>query len=200
MGILDKLLSLFGKSAPTPLPASRPSSPRRKEEKARKVVVELPERRKRERVDARAGTKALIIDDSATVVAALKKILRSAGYATMEASDAEGGLEIARGKHPDIIFLDIVLPGMNGFAALRALRRDEATRDIPVIMISGNELATEQFFGSRIGADDFMKKPFSRLEVFARIGRLLDDELVPRRRADAGADGDDDAEADEAAQ
>lgn len=205
MGFLDKLLSLFGKSAPTPPPASRTSPVRakerteRKEQRERKVVVELPERRKRERVDARPGTKALIIDDSATVVAALKKILKSAGYATLEAHDAESGLEIARGKHPDIIFLDIVLPGMNGFAALRSLRRDPLTRDIPVIMISGNEQATEQFFGSRIGADDFMKKPFSRLEVFARIGRLLDDELVPRRRAESSGQGDDADDAEEAA-
>jgi twitching motility two-component system response regulator PilH len=123
----------------------------------------------------------LIIDDSRTVVAALKKILRSAGYLTLEALDAESGLEIARTELPDIIFLDIVLPGMNGFAALRALRRDPNTRDIPVIMISGNEQATEQFFGTRIGADDFMKKPFSRFEVFARIERLLDENLMPRR-------------------
>jgi twitching motility two-component system response regulator PilH len=70
---------------------------------------------------------------------------------------------------------------MNGFAALRALRRDPVTKDVPIIMISGNEQATEQFFGTRIGADDFMKKPFSRFEVFARIERLLDSELVPRR-------------------
>jgi twitching motility two-component system response regulator PilH len=198
---MDKLLALFGKSAPKPEPASRPKPQRAKEktggkeQRERKVVVELPERRKRERVDARPGTKALIIDDSATVVAALKKILKSAGYATLEAHDAESGLEIARSDHPDIIFLDIVLPGMNGFAALRALRRDVLTRDVPIIMISGNEQATEQFFGSRIGADDFMKKPFSRLEVFARIGRLLDDERVPRRRAEITGEGDDADEA-----
>lgn len=71
---------------------------------------------------------------------------------------------------------------MNGFAALRALRRDGCTWQIPVIMMSGNEKATEQFFGTRIGADDFMKKPFSRLEVFSRIEQLLDEDLVPRRR------------------
>ena len=61
---------------------------------------------------------------------------------------------------PELIFLDIVLPGMNGFAALRAIRRDPMLRDIPVIMMSGNEQAMEKFFGTRIGADDFMKKPF----------------------------------------
>ena len=78
---------------------------------------------------------------------------------------------------------------MNGFSALRNLRRDPDTKDIPVIMISGNEMAADQFFGSAIGADDFMKKPFSRYEVFARIERLLDDTLVPQRKpaATAGA-------------
>jgi len=76
------------------------------------------------------------------------------------------------------------------FAALRALRRDPLTQHIPVIMISGNEQATELFFGSRIGADDFMKKPFSRFEVFARIERLLDAEMIPRRIASAADEGD----------
>jgi len=63
------------------------------------------------------------------------------------------------------------------------LRRDPNTRDIPIVMISGNEQATEQFYAQRIGADDFMKKPFSRSEVFARIERLLDVDRVPKRPA-----------------
>jgi CheY-like chemotaxis protein len=62
---------------------------------------------------------------------------------------------------------------MNGFAALRVIRRDPRVRDIPVIMISGNEQATEQFYAKRIGADDFMKKPFSRYEVFAHMESLV---------------------------
>ena len=94
---------------------------------------------------------------------------------------AEDALEFARTLVPDLIFLDIVLPGMDGFACLRTLRREPATKPVPVIMISGNQQATEQFYVQRIGADDFMKKPFSRAEVFAGIERLLDDEGVPRR-------------------
>ena len=74
---------------------------------------------------------------------------------------------------------------MNGFNALRAIRRLPASQHIPVIMISGNEHATEQFYANRIGADDFMKKPFSRHEIFARIEALLDAELIPRRKAEA---------------
>ncbi len=83
---------------------------------------------------------------------------------------------------PDLIFLDIVLPGMNGFGALRVIRKDPTTQHIPVIMISGNEHATEQFYANKIGADDFMKKPFSRFEVFARIEVLLDANRELRRK------------------
>ena len=141
------------------------------------------ERREKPRVNAREGTRVLIVDDSPTIVALLKKILQQNGITTLEASDAESGVKIAYAERPNLIFLDIVLPGMNGFAMLRQLRKDPATREIPVIMISGNEQATEQFYAQRIGADDFMKKPFSRSEVFARIERLLDSDLTPKRPA-----------------
>jgi CheY-like chemotaxis protein len=140
------------------------------------------ERRLRKRKNARQGATALIIDDSPTVVAALRKILRSAGYITQDAGDAEQGLALLAQTKVDIIFLDIVLPGMNGFSALRAIRKDPATQQIPVIMISGNEHATEQFYANRIGADLFMKKPFSRYEVFAHIEMLLDANRELRRK------------------
>jgi len=141
------------------------------------------ERRGKPRINAREGTRVLIIDDSALIVALLRKFLRQNGFVTLEAGDAEKGVELARTEVPDLIFLDIVLPGMNGFAALRMLRRDPITKEIPIIMISGNEQATEQFYAQRIGADDFMKKPFSREEVFVRIERLLNAQLVPKRHA-----------------
>ena len=139
------------------------------------------ERRERPRTNARKGTSVLVIDDSPTIVALLRKILQQNGFIATGAGDAEQGIEIACAERPDLIFLDIVLPGMSGFAALRALRRDLRTADIPIIMISGNAQATEQFYAQRIGADDFMKKPFSREEVVARIERLLDADLAPRR-------------------
>jgi CheY-like chemotaxis protein len=140
-----------------------------------------PERREKPRIGAKPGTRVLIVDDSTTIVAVLRKMLQQNGYQTLEAYTAEEALELARDLLPDLIFLDIVLPGMDGFAALRALRREPATKQVPIIMISGNVQATEQFYVQRIGADDFMKKPFSRPEVFARIERLLDAEGVPRR-------------------
>ncbi len=166
MGIFDQFRALFS-SEPEEL-SDRPGSMGQ-------------ERRSKERVDAREGTRVLIIDDSKTVVMAIKKFLRSAGYETFEALDAETGLGMIHEHSPELIFLDIMLPGMNGFSALRMIRRDPLTRDIPVIMMSGNEQAMEQFYGSRIAADDFMKKPFSRDELFFRISNLLDNNCVPHR-------------------
>ena len=148
------------------------------------------ERRERERRNARAGTRILVVDDSPTIVALLKRMLLQNHFEVLVAYDGESALEIARRERPDLIFLDIVLPGIDGFSALRKLRRDEATREVPIIMISGNAQATEQFYVQRIGADDFMKKPFSRAEVFSRIEHLLDEQGVPRhasRRAEVAA-------------
>ena len=146
------------------------------------------ERRSSKRQNSHKGRRILIIDDSPTIIAALRKVLRSAGCITMEALDAEHGLEIVRQEKPDLVFLDIVLPGMNGFAALRLMRRDPATHHIPVIMISGNEQATEQFYAKRIGADDFMKKPFSRFEVFGRIDSLIELKKLAPPRSSAAAE------------
>lgn len=199
MGFFDRIWSKLSNAAPTAketpaappvvVPASaRTPAPPGKVAAGPVVAPEVAEpeltqseRRQRARLNAKNGTRALIIDDSPTVVFSLRKILQSTGWEILEALDAEKGVELARTEKPDLIFLDIVLPGMNGFAALRMMRRDPLTREIPIIMISSNEQATEQFFGSRIGADDFMKKPFSRTEVFARIERLLDAKGMPRR-------------------
>lgn len=139
------------------------------------------ERRRAPRMQGRQGMRVLVIDDSATIVAVLGKMLRQNGYEVLKAGDAESGLEIAKAERPDLVFLDIVLPGMNGFAALRLLRRDPDLQRTPVIMISGNLQATEQYYAQRIGADDFMKKPFGRDEVFSRLNRLIESgRLAPR--------------------
>jgi len=169
MGLFSQIRSMFGKGGPTAVVDAATQSLQ-------------PERRAARRVNPRPGIRALIIDDSPTVIAVLRKMLHSVGVIALEAPDAEKGVFLAHTEKPDLIFLDIVMPGMNGFAALRVLRRDPVTKLIPVIMISGNELATEEFYANRIGADDFMKKPFGRSEVFTRIERLLDADRVPRRQ------------------
>jgi DNA-binding response OmpR family regulator len=147
---------------------------RKKNDEPSPVRRETPnERRVKPRKNARPGTRILIIDDSKTVCAVLSKMLRENGYITYEALDAETGLKMMETSVPDLVFLDIVLPGMSGFEALRKMRRNPTTANVPIIMISGNESATEQFYVQRIGANDFMKKPFSRAEVFSRLERVL---------------------------
>lgn len=167
LSTLDRLKRLFAanRQHPEPLPP---------------VPPDPVDRRVRTRLGVKPGSTALVVDDSPTIVVMLKRMLVQNGFETIEAGDAETGLELARWRQPSLIFLDIVLPGMNGFTALRMLRRDPLTKDIPVIMISGNAQATETFYVQRIGADDFMKKPFSRAEVFARIERLLDSGRLER--------------------
>ncbi|MDR1063765.1 MAG: response regulator [Azoarcus sp.] len=145
------------------------------------IEEDLEERRLRPRVNPKEETRVLVIDDSPTILTAMKRFLESAHCVFLGALDAKMGMEVALTQKPDMIFLDIVMPGINGFAALRALRKNARTRDIPIVMMSGNEQAKAQFFGAHIGADDFMKKPFSRFEVFAHIARLLDEDFVPRR-------------------
>ncbi|HEY8682172.1 MAG TPA: response regulator [Rhodanobacter sp.] len=143
------------------------------------------ERRAAPRNGVPKGAKVLVVDDSATIRAVLGKMLNQDGHLVLKAPDGEAALELARNELPDLIFLDIVLPGMNGFAVLRALRREPLTHHIPIVMISGNLQATEQFYVQRFGADDFMKKPFGRGEVFARIQQLTKNgRLVVRDRPD----------------
>ena len=133
------------------------------------------------------GAQMLVVDDSPTICAVLGKMLRQDGYAVLKAVDGKSAIELARSEQPTLIFLDIVMPGMNGFAVLRALRHDPLTRDIPIVMISGNPQATEQFYVQRFGADDFMQKPFDRDEVYLRIGQLVESgRLSARTLAPAG--------------
>jgi len=178
MSLLESFLAFFRKpplQSPTPAPATRAEEP------SSSLGKPTHGDRETERRHAAQGTRVLIVDDSKTVVVTLRKILISQDYLTLEAFDAESGLEIARTERPDVIFLDIVLPGMNGFAALRHLRSDPLTKSIPIIMMSSNAQATEQFFCGRIGADDFMKKPFAREEVFARLNKLVGEDSKLRR-------------------
>jgi len=150
------------------------------------------ERRHRPRAGTPRGLQVLVVDDSATIRAVLGKMLLQNGHVVLDAAGGEAGLELARQHVPDLIFLDVVMPGLNGFAVLRALRHDARTQGIPVIMISGNPQATEQFYVQRFGADDFMKKPFGRGDVFARIAGLVTAGRLsaPRRMSGLGASAD----------
>ena len=146
-----------------------------------KRLVGSERRHSEPRVRAPLGMRVLVVDDSATIRAVLGKMLAQDGYAVRKAEDGASALARARGEPPNLVFLDIVMPGMSGFEVLRALRREAVTQHVPIVMISGNVQATEQFYVQRYGADDFMKKPFGREEVFERIGQLVKAGRLPAR-------------------
>ena len=101
----------------------------------------------------------LIIDDSPTEVHAMKLALEMSGFKTVTARDGEEGVRIAREMHPDLIFMDVVMPGMNGYQATRAIVSDPGTKSIPVVMVSSKGLETDRVWGLRQGAVDYMVKP-----------------------------------------
>ncbi len=132
------------------------------------------ERRSRNRTGAAAGLKALVVDDSKTVVAFLGRMLQQNKFQVLEAFDGESALEILLTAEVDIVFLDIVLPGINGFDVLRKIRRHPGlAQRTRVIVMSGNEAATEEYYAKRIGADEFLRKPFTREMVFASVEKVM---------------------------
>jgi response regulator RpfG family c-di-GMP phosphodiesterase len=129
------------------------------------------------------GLRILIIDDSLTIRRTIQQYLEQAGGEVVTAVSGEAGLKEVKHVLPDLVFLDILLPGMSGFSVLRQIRRLAGDKKIPVVMISGNPQATEQFFLDRIGADDFLPKPFARKDVMACLQRMLDQGKLQRLRS-----------------
>jgi twitching motility two-component system response regulator PilH len=100
-------------------------------------------------------------------------MLWESGYNVVEATNGRDGIDMALEHNPDLIFMDVVMPGINGFQATRMLRKNNVTQDIPIIIISGNKQAVEQFWAGKIGANDYMEKPFDRGEFFHRLEKVL---------------------------
>ena len=123
----------------------------------------------------------LIVEDEKNIVDILRFNLQRAGYQTLEAYDGEDGLAQAVSAHPDLILLDVMLPGEDGLAFCRRLRADPATALVPVIFLSALGEETDRVVGLELGADDYIVKPFSSRELLARVRTLL------RRTADGGA-------------
>lgn len=137
------------------------------------------DRRGDERVKLPDSATILIVDDSRTAIAVLRKTLEPTGYTIISAADGEEGIEMAKLHQPDLILMDIIMPGLNGFQATRILRKGEDTQNIPIIIISGNEQATEKFWGLRVGANGFLSKPVNRAELFHLLREhLLNAEVI----------------------
>ncbi|MCK9367249.1 MAG: response regulator [Metallibacterium scheffleri] len=115
----------------------------------------------------------LIVDDSPTDVRVFTTLLERAGHRVSSASSAELGIEMARSQRPDLVIMDVIMPGMNGFQATRTLTRDSATQNIPVLIITTKSMETDRVWGLRQGARDFLTKPVGEKELLARIQKLL---------------------------
>ena len=144
----------------------------------------LQERRAKPRLNARAGTRVLVIDDSARALSEMGKLFFHLDYVVSKTQDPERGLFMACFDNPDLVILDVGMPGMNGFEVLKKMRRDPLARRIPVIMISGNPRSVDSFRRQRVDADGFIRKPFTRQDLFTRFETLLDHEGIPRRAVD----------------
>jgi len=113
----------------------------------------------------------LIIEDDPAILLGLKKNLSFEGYRVLTASEGEKGLELAFDAKPDLILLDVMLPGVNGFEICRTIRRHDAT--VPILIISAKDQEIDKIMGLELGADDYITKPFSVKEVVARVKAAL---------------------------
>ena len=118
--------------------------------------------------------RILIIEDSATESLALSGMLKDQGYEVSTASNGEEGIRKARDSKPDLILMDVLMPGVNGFQATRRLTRDPETASIPVIMVTSKNQETDRIWGLRQGARDYVIKPPDRAELLAKIDSILD--------------------------
>jgi twitching motility two-component system response regulator PilH len=117
--------------------------------------------------------RILIIDDSLTELTGFSRMLEGRGFETVSVNNAEEGLIKAREEKPDLILMDVVMPGMNGFQATRRLTKDPKTAAIPVIMITAKDQETDRIWGLRQGARDYVIKPVDETELMDKITALL---------------------------
>lgn len=115
----------------------------------------------------------MIVDDSPTEVHVMKTALEKQGYETITAADGAESVKLAREAKPDLILMDVVMPGVNGFEATRNLARDADTGSIPIIIISSKSQETDRIWGLRQGAVDFLVKPVSGADLVAKVGDVI---------------------------
>jgi len=125
------------------------------------------------------GRRVLIVDDERDLRAMLSSYLTADGFEVLEAGDGERGLEVALTKAPDLVVLDVGLPGIDGFEVLRRLRQSS---EVPVIMLTARTEEVDRVVGLTVGADDYVTKPFSPRELVARIGAVLRRVSTPTTR------------------
>ncbi len=115
----------------------------------------------------------LVVEDDPKSLELTRDLLQVAGYSTIEATDGEQGVELARSKKPDLILMDIMMPKMDGYTACNVIRTDKATRTIPVVILTALDYDQNKKLGTVFGADGYITKPFGRQELLDVISRFL---------------------------
>ncbi len=115
----------------------------------------------------------LVVDDEPGIVQIVRDYLDRAGFRVLTAGDGLTALRLARSERPQLLVLDLMLPGMDGLDVARALRQDPLTRKLPLIMLTARVEETDRVIGLELGADDYLTKPFSPRELVARVRAVL---------------------------
>ena len=113
--------------------------------------------------------KVLIVDDSQVDRSNLERIVADAGYLTLLAESGAQALERARRDQPDLILMDVNMPDMDGFAATRKLKADDATKAIPVVFVTGKNQKADMAWGQMLGARGYVAKPYSREQIIDQL-------------------------------
>ncbi|MFA7291721.1 MAG: response regulator [Rhodocyclaceae bacterium] len=116
--------------------------------------------------------KILVVDDSPTERHVMVELLTKNGYQVVTAESGEEGVIKAKAELPDLVIMDVVMPGLNGYQATRTLTRDEDTKNIPVLMCTSKGQETDKIWGLRQGAQDYLVKPVNPEELLAKIAAL----------------------------
>ena len=118
-------------------------------------------------------TTILVVDDEAGNVALIRRLMESLGYDVAAAADGESGIEEVRRIRPDVVLLDVHLPGMNGYEVCRHLKNDAAARTTPIVMTTGFDAPADRIRGIEAGADAFLLKPFDFRELTSQVEALV---------------------------
>ncbi|WP_130802380.1 response regulator [Acinetobacter ihumii] len=117
--------------------------------------------------------RILIVDDSPTETFRFREILTKHGFEVIEASNGADGVTMAQAEQPDLVLMDVVMPGVNGFQATREISRGEHTKHIPVVIVSTKDQATDRVWGKRQGARDYLTKPIEESKLIEVIQQNL---------------------------
>jgi len=117
--------------------------------------------------------RVLIVDDSPTEMHILSTLMEKLGHTVITANNGEEGVVTAKKQQPDLVLMDVVMPGINGFQATRQLHRDEGTKNIPVIIVSTKDQATDKMWGQRQGAKGYVTKPVEEQELIDTIAEIF---------------------------